>query len=288
MKQKSQKSKVESLKLKAKSSKLKTFIHFLKRNYFLLIFVGCIGFVGVVAFYKLFISKPTYIYAKIKVGQGYWWATTQRPSLWFLKAIEKAKEQKDLAGKPLVKMISIFSYPYWGGGQYEIFVTVQLKVSKVGSTGTYNFNRETIGVSAPIDLEFPNVQFSGTVIDISEKPFKDQYEYKTVTLYRKLINPWEYEEIHVGDTLRNGKDIIFEVLSKERGEANDLVLSDFGKMINPDVEPYRYATIKIRVRLKKVENVYFFGEEMMIAPGRGFPIVINDFAYNDFTVTKVE
>ena len=173
------------IELKAKRFKLKNIITFIKKNYFLIIFAGCIGFVGVVAFYKLFISKPTYVYAKVKVGQGLWWATTQRPSLWFVRAIEQANEQKELTGKTLAKILNVTYYPYYGSGQYETYITAQLKVSKVGGTGTYNFNRETIGVSSSIDLEFSNVQFSGTIIDLSETPIKDSYVEKTIYLTKK-------------------------------------------------------------------------------------------------------
>lgn len=59
-----------SRKLKVESQKLKQFVPILKKHYFLLILIGCVGFVCFVAFYKIFISKPTYIYAKVKVGQG--------------------------------------------------------------------------------------------------------------------------------------------------------------------------------------------------------------------------
>lgn len=277
-----------SRKSKVESQKLKQLILFLKRNYFLLIFVGCIGFVGVVVVYKTFIVKPTYIYAKVKVGQGLWWASTQRPSLWFVRAIQKAQEQKDLKGIPLVKMIDVAYYPYYGGGQYDIYVTVRLKVSKVGSKGTYNFNRETIGVSAPIDLEFPNIQFSGTIIALSEGPMREVYEKKTVYLFKKNVNPWEFDQLRIGDFLSIGKEKIFEVLDKTRGETNDLLLSEIGRQMSGDIEPYRYVSVKASIRVKKIEGQYLFGEEYIVSPGRGIPIVLGNLTLNDYTITKVE
>ncbi len=272
-------------KLKSKS---KGFISFLKKNYFLLIFAGSIGFVGIVSVYKLFVTKPTYVYAKVKVGQGMWWASTQRPSLWYVKAIQQAKEQKDLTGKPLVKILDISYYPYYGTGQYDVYVTARLKVSRVGSKGTYNFNRETIGVSSPIDLEFPNVQFSGTIIAFSEKLIKETYENKIIYLYKKNVNPWEYEQIQIGDSLMNGKEKVFEILDKEKGETNDALLSDLGKQINSDIEPYRYVKIKARARVKKEDGQYVFGEEYVVSPGRGVPLVLNNLTFNDYVITKVE
>lgn len=279
-----------SQKLKAKSLKLKGFINFLKKNYFLLIFVGCIGFVGVVSFYKLFISKPTYVYAKVKVGQGMWWASTQKPSLWFVKAIQQAKEQKDLTGKPVATVTDVAYYPYTLSsslsGQYDVYVTVQLKVSSVGNKGTYNFNRETIGVSSPIDLEFPNVQFSGTIIALSEKPFKETYVDKIMYLTKRIPFPWEYEQIVVGDNQMSGKQTMFTILDKFYGEASDTTLLQQGTLVNTSMTMF---TVKARIRVKKVDDQYIFGEEYGIAPGKLLQgVATRDFTFTDYYITKVE
>ncbi|MFH1188854.1 MAG: hypothetical protein V1652_03360 [bacterium] len=276
------------IKFANKSIKRDTFLPIFKKYYFLFLIAGCIGFVGIVSVYKLFIAKPTYVYVKVKVGQGMWWASTQRPSLWFVKAIQQANEQKDLAGKPVAKILNVTYYPYWGSNQYDVYTTVQLQVSKVGNKGTYNFNRETIGVSSPIDLEFPTVQFSGTITALAEKPFKDAYEYKIVYLYKKYVNPWEYNQIQIGDSLSDGNEKVFEVLDKTRGETNEVLLSDLGKLINWDTEPYRYVTIKAKVRVKKVDGQYVFGEEYIVSPGRGIPVVVSNLTFNDYSVIQVD
>lgn len=280
--------KINSQKSKVESRKLKQIISFLKKNYFLLIFAGCVGLVGIVSVYKLFIAKPTYVYVKVKVGQGLWWASTQRPSLWFVQAIERAKEQVDLTGKPVAQLTDVSYYPYYGGGQYDVYVTAKLKVSRVGNKGTYNFNRETIGVSSPIDLEFPNVQFSGTIIAIAEKPIKETYENKIVYLYKKNVNPWEYDQIQVGDFLTNGKEKQFEILDKAKGETSDMVLSSSGNQILPDTGLYQYVQLKAKIRVKKEDNQYIFGEEYILSPGRTLPVVLNNLTLNDYTVIKTE
>ena len=277
-----------SFKLRSGQIKFQTLVSFAKKNYFLLIFVACIGFVGLVAFYKLFISKPTYVYTKVKVGQGMWWATTQRPNLWFVRAIQQAKEQKDLTGKPVAKILDVSYYPYFGSGQYDIYLTLQLKVSKVGSTGTYNFNRATIGVGSAIDLEFPNTQFSGTILALSEHPFKETYVTKVIYLYKKAVNPWEYDQIQVGDYLFNGKERAFEILSKEKGPAISELLGQLGGQMTWDTQPYQYVQIKAKIRVKKEDNQYVFGEEYVLSPGRTFPVSLNDLTLNDYIITKVQ
>lgn len=282
--------KAKSLKLKVPSSKFQVLLTFIKQNYFLLIFVGCIGFVGVVSFYKLFIAKPTYVYAKVKVGQGMWWASTQKPSLWFVKAIQEAKEQKDLTGKPVVTLLGVTYYPYTLSqalaGQYDVYVTVKLKVSAVGKKGTYNFNRETIGVSAPIDLEFPNVQFSGTIIALSEQPFIEKYEYKMVYLTKRIPYPWEFEQIKIGDVQQIGKREVFRILDVYSGGISESTLLQQGTLISAQTNSY---TVKSQILVKHEDGQYIFGEEYPIAPGKLLQgVATNNFTFTDYYITKIE
>src|SRR3990167_8185822 len=144
--------------------------NFTVTNYFISIFIACIAFVGVVSIYKLFFVKPTFVYAKVKVGQGLWWATTQKPNLWFVKNIKKGDAQTDFVGELTAEILSVHYYPTVSPNQYDVYLTMKLKVSGNKKTGKYNFNRSTIGVGAPIDLEFPSTQFSGTITDLSVKP----------------------------------------------------------------------------------------------------------------------
>ena len=261
---------------------------FLKQNYFLLVIMACVGFVGLVEFYKLFISKPTYVYTKVKVGQGLWWASTQKPSLWFVKAIQQAKEQKDLTGKPIASVLDVSYYPYTASsylsGQYDAYVTLKLKVSKVG--GSYSFNRNTIGVGSSIDLEFPNVQFSGTIIALSTTPFHDQYTEKTVYLTNRLPLPWEYDQIHIGDSQTNGNQTVFTILDKSYGEVTDTTYIQQGTLVSTPTSLY---TVKAQIRVKKVNGQDVFGEEYVVAPGKLLQGVATDnFTFTDYYITKVE
>ena len=83
---------------------LKKLWRFAVNNYFISIFLAAIAFVGVVSIYKLFFVQPTFVYAKVKVGQGLWWATTQRPSFWFVEALKKGVMETDLTGEPIAEI----------------------------------------------------------------------------------------------------------------------------------------------------------------------------------------
>jgi hypothetical protein len=232
--------------------------------------------------------KPIYIYAKIKVGQGMWWASTQKPSLWYVRAILQAKEQKDLLGNQLARMIDVSYYPYYGSSQYDVYVTVKLKVTKVGNKDTYNFNRETIGVSSPIDLEFTNVQFSGTIIALSESQIKEEYEDKIAYFYKKNVNQWEFDQIQIGDSFSNGTKRMVEVVGKERGDVSEALIGNSMNQINWDSQLYQYVRLKVKIKVKKIGGQYIFGEDYVISPGRGIPITLNNITLNDYIVTKIE
>jgi hypothetical protein len=265
----------------------KKIIHFLIDNYFLSIFFACIAFVALVSFYKLFIAKPTYVYAKVKVGQGLWWASTQKPSIWFVKNFKKGDQELDLTGRPIAEILSVRYYPTYISNQYDVYLLMKLKVSKMGS-GKYNFKRSAIGVGAPVDFEFPKVQFSGTIIELSEKPIKEKYQEKTIYVLKSFAYPWEYEAIKIGDQYFDGQENVAEVLEKQTtDEANVLVPY---KSIIPQsfFQTRQQIIIKLKLKGQIKDNQFVFAEEQIIAPGKTINLATQNFQFQDFVITKLE
>lgn len=259
-----------------------------KKQYIFLTVVACIGFVVLVAGYRLFIKKPTYIYARVKVGQGYWWASTQKPSLWYVQAIKNAGTEKDLVGKPIVKILNVTYYPYYGSSQFDIYVDLQLKIDGINKKGSYSFKRETIGIGSPIDLEFSAVQFSGTIISLSTKKMKDEFVEKTVYLSKRYSYPWEFDSIKIGDYFDNGNGKVIMVLEKAKGETNEMFFNELGKLVSTDSNSYQNIFLKVKMKVKKEESGWVYGEEIIIAPGRSIGFITHDFSFNDYVVTKIE
>ncbi|MBI4974110.1 hypothetical protein HZC27_05890 [Candidatus Roizmanbacteria bacterium] len=262
---------------------------FAKQRSFFVIFLVCVLIVGLVAIYRLFLSKPTYVYVKVKVGQGLWWANTMRPNTWFVEAIKQAKEEVDLTGQPIAQIQRVRYYRWWGGGQYDTYVTVKLRVSKLGKTGKYNFKRATIGVGTPIDFEFPNVQFSGTIMQLSEKPIIEKYIEKTVYMTKKYAYLWEYDAIPAGDTYFDGKDTVFVLLEKQLNDTNEVMKPDNGGMVNlQQTEQRKYIIVKAKIKIREENGQLIFGEEQIITLGNGFYVVTPRFGYNEYVVARVE
>lgn len=282
------KSKVESRKVNGLTLILQKAISIGKKNTLLLVVVACVGFVGLISVYRMFFQKPTYVYVRVKVGQGYWWASTQKPSLWYVRAIQAAKEEKDLKGESIAKILRVGYYPWYGSNNFDIYVTLQLKVSQTGKKGTYSFKRDTIAVSAPIELEFPNVHFSGTITALSDKPFEQNLTDKTVYLTKKYTYPWEYDAIQIGDYFNDGNGNVVEVLEKAKGETSEVLVNELGKLLPAQTETYQYIHLKVLLRLRPQNDQWLYGEEIIVSPGRGFGFVTNNFTFNDYVVAKIE
>lgn len=265
-------------------------VNFIKKHALLFFFVFCALFIGSFVLYKLFFVKPHYLYAKIKVGQGMWWANTQKPSVWFVKGIEQAEESKDLAGRTIAKVLDVVYYPYViysVTGQYDVYVTAKLKVTTLGKKGMYNFNRDIIGIGSPIYLEFPNVQFAGTVIALSDKPLNEKYVKKTVYLTKRAPLPWEYDQIEIGDTQTNGKEMVFEVLDKSyNGEFTGTSTLSQGWLVNTNINLF---TIKASILVREVNGQYIFAEEQVVAPSKYLVgASTKKFTFSDYYITMVE
>lgn len=266
---------------------LKKLWKFILDNYFISIFFACISFVVFVSAYKLFLTKPTYVYVKVKMGQGLWWASTQKPSLWFIKNIKKGDVQTDLIGKPLAEILSLQYYPTYNLNQYDVYLILKLKVTGNRKTGKYNFNRSTIGVGAPIDFEFPSSQFSGTITELSNNPIKDKYVEKIVYILKTLALAWEYDGIKIGDKFFDGTENIVEILDKSTTE--------YPSTITPD--KYFFDTfsqnrsdivVKLKLKGKIIDDRFIFGEDQIVNLGQPLIVSTNNFFFSYFNVLKIE
>jgi hypothetical protein len=267
--------------------KFKKLVKFAADNYFLTAFVIIIAFVGVVSVYKLFYTKSTYVYAKVKIGQGLWWAGGAKPSIWMIDALKNEKTEQDLLGKPVAQIMNVRYYPWWGSDQFDVYLTVKLKVSGNVKTGKYNFKRSTIGVGSPIELEFPSIQVSGTIIDLNQEPFADRYVEETIVLSKRNAFPWEYEAIKIGDKYFDGETDVFEILDKKSTDTLNISSDLFGNS-NPSItENRRYILVKAKISVKEKNGQLIFGEDQVIHLGKTINISTPNFTFADYIVGEI-
>lgn len=268
---------------------LQKIVTFAVKNYFITVFILIIAVLMAVAGFKILSTNQEYVYAEIKVGQGTWWATTQKPHSWFVDAIKQAGSEKDYRGKEITKIQSVQYYPYGGSSQFDVYIIAKLSVSKLGNTGKYSYKRSTLGVGAPIDFEFNNAQFSGTIIQLSEKPLHNKpYVEKTVTITKKNAYPWEFEAIPVGDKFHNGTTTVLEVLQKDSQDTVSLATDVYGNTAQSTGEPMKYVSVVLKLRGRAYNGQLVYGEELLIAPGKEVSLSTSNFVFNNYIVAAVE
>ena len=183
-------------------------------------------------------------------------------------------------------------YPYKSESSqealYNIFLTVRLAVNVSRKTEVVNFGKYPIIVGAPIEFEFPSTQVTGTIIDLSDKPFNEEKVDKIIYLTKRFAYPWEYEGIKVGDKYFDGEEVTFEVLDKNQRETFVISSDSFGNLTPSTVESGRYVVVKARVKVAKIGDKLIFGEEQVLLPGRPISISTSGFDFDNYLIGKVE
>lgn len=258
-------------------------------NYILSIFVLIVVLVGVIMLLKLVSREKETLYVKVKISQGLWWATAAKPSYWMVKSLKEGIVEKSLAGNPIAELLEIRAYPTGNreSEQYDTYVTVKLLVDYQSNSGKYIFKRAAVTVGSPIDFEFPEIQVSGTVYEISTKPFQDIYETKTVTFRKDLAKEWEFDSIQQGDVYIDGEDVVLEVLNKNYEEtyAN---YSSIGNNYPVETERVFNIFITVKMKLQKKGSMLFYKEELPIQKGRPINFQTSSFYFDQYKITSIQ
>lgn len=275
----------------------KKIVRFVKKNYFVSIFIAIVIFVGFIFLFRVATSKPTYIYAKIKMGQGLWWAQTGKPSIWYLKSLKKGEMETSLLGRTVAEILEIRYYPAPLPPEryetaYDIYLTVKLAVTKDRKTNKLVFKRLPIAAGSPIELELPSAQITGTVIDLAKERFNDQYIEKTIFLvkeegYRRGL-PFAFDNIVIGDKYFDGVDFVFEVLDKKLEKAAFATTDLYGRLHEQTTSTVQNIIIEAKIKVKEKDNQLVFGEEQIVNVGRELVISTPNFTFRDFFVAKIE
>ena len=261
---------------------------FYSKKYFIFISVlFIILFVGIVAGYKLFFQKPTYLYIKVKVGQPLWWAISANPSIWYMHAMNKGDTSYDFFGQSEAQIIDKKTYLWSANDQYDIYLTMKIKVTENKRTKSYSFNRSTISVGAPIEFQFPRENVKGTVIEMNENKFKEILVEKTIYLEKPNAYLWEYEAIKPRG-VSDGEKTVFTLLDKHIEETTQLTSDSIGNVMLNNTKTQGKVILKAKVKVRESNGVYVLGEDKIIEPGRPFDISLGDYVLKDFTISKIE
>jgi len=260
---------------------------YIRKNLPIVIFIGIIFFVGLVVLFKLFTAQEETVYAKVKVSQGLWWASTAKPSVWLANSFEKGLIETDLTGKPIVEVMTVRSYPWWNSDQYDIYLTLKIQASKNERTNVFTFKRAPIAVGSPVDLEFPEVQVSGTVMELSENPFKENRINKTIRLQKKYADQWEADAIEIGDTYYNGVETVAEILDKKVVPSSEVYVR-VGNVYPFSTEDTYQVTVTARLMVQDDNDHLIYREEQPVQLGRTLNFQTSQLVYQDYIVTAID
>lgn len=272
-------------------------LFFVKKNYFITIFILAIIFVGFVSSSKILFSKPTYIYARVKLGQGLWWAQTAKPSIWYINSIKKGEVENDLLGRPIAEILEVRYYPAILHPEkyetlYDVYLTLKLAVKSNKKSKKMVFKRSAVAVGSPVEFEFPSAQVTGTVIDLIKENFEDKYSEKTIYLislegYKKDL-PFAFDNIKVNDKYFDGVDYVFEVLDKSLKEKIFLAPSSSGRTYENLVSTFQNIIVKAKIKVKEKNNQLVYAEEQIVKVGSYINFTTSNYDFRDFVILKIE
>ncbi len=277
---------------------LKKYKRFIKKNYVAILAVLFFFFIGIVVLFKFFSTSTQFIYVKMKVGQGYWWVNTAKPASWYSNAVKKGDKVYDLMGKPSVEVLEVRTYPssssYNGSPfQFDQYVTVKMQVKYNSQSGQYSYSRAPVLIGSPLQLQFPLVNITGSIIDISTLPFRDEYVTKVLTLaYQGGYNkdfPYRFDTLNVGDKYFDGVDTVFEVTDKELGRSIWAVSNNLnGQVYEQSVEATQNIIVKAKVKVRSREDGYYYAEEYRMVKGLQIPFSTHNYYFDKFIIGDIE
>lgn len=275
---------------------MKKALKLITNNLFIFLVISGVIFAVFISVSKALFSKPNYVYARIKVSQGLWWANTSRPQIWLIAPLKKGVMESNLLGEPTAEIQSVTYYPWFDQptSQYNAFMNVKLRVSGGGKQNSYQYNRSTLSVGSAVDFEFPTVSLSGTVIELSNSPLKNDYQEKIVVLSKSYALDWEYEDIKMGDKYFDGEDVVFEIVDKSAVDEYSSILNFdqvyTGSAVSATSFPQirKRITIKAKIKVKKINGYYVFGEEQVVATGKEFLLALPSVILDNYRIISIQ
>ena len=101
--------------------------------------------------------------------------------------------------------------------------------------------------------------------------------------------PYYYENIKVGDTYFNGKEVVFEVLDKRLDKqlwtiTNNLTAETFER----EIDTSKNIVVKAKIKCVLKNGQCVFAQEQILMPGKDINASTLTYFLNGFTVVRVE
>lgn len=253
--------------------------------------------VVVVAIFKLANTNEKTVYARIKIAQGYWWASTKDPAYWIPRSIKKGDKEYGFFNQPIAEIEEVRYYP--GDKQspeetnYNVILIAKLQASYNKSNKTYTFKRADLTVGSPVEIDTSKTLITGVVMQISDTPLQDNYIEKTVTLTKYEAYFWEYSNINIGDTYFDGVDKVFEITGKNlAGSSSYFTRTTYNsngvqKIIDSATDKKYRIILQAKIKVIDEDGRFLYGEKV-VQKSSEFSLSTADSQIKEYFITSLK
>lgn len=260
----------------------------------ILIFIIIIGITGFYAFSNKIAKPKAEIYLKMKLSQGLWWSSSSNPPIWLADSVKPGDIEKDLFGNDIATVINKTYYssePLKFPNQYEVYITLKLATKQDQGTNKYRYKRNTLAVGSPINVDLASATVTGSVMAISDSPFQEEYLTKKITLINLYgyysDSPNEYDNIKIGDEYFDGQSTAFKITNKYLGPRLTAFADNNGRQVINQLKVNQHIFIDAEIKVKQIDNMFFYGEEQRVTPGANLNIQTNSLDLTKYTVVSL-
>jgi len=266
-----------------------------KLSLFDLIFITLFIFSAVFLFIFLF-RKNKYINIVVKVtNDNVLYAETYPPN-WFVNLFRKGMSEKDGLGRVTAEIKDIYLYDI-GPNRKAAYLLLNIKATYDKRSSQYSYKGKPLLVSSPIKIQFEKVLINGLVTFV--EGIEDSRDEKILKLEARLIEnnpvfpnvrgvePFIANAVNIGDEVKSfdGKTLI-KVIDKKIEPAIRIVVSDKGQSFAVNDPIFKDVFLTIKVRTQKINNEYYFFDDLRIKVGLGMPVNLENITIWP-TITKV-
>jgi len=198
------------------------------------------------------------------------------PPYWLTESVKVGDVEYDSQGKSIAEVVKVNKMEF-GGSSKDVYLTLNLRVSKNRRTGKLEFKYKPLEIGRPLELHLSNSYVYGLVTYV--EGLEDSRVYKELIIDGAWFNvyPWMADAIPVGGKMTGESgEAIAEILEK-RVELHSLtVFTDVGKPVIARDPQRRDVFLKIKIKVKEQGGITYFYEYKKARVGEGISIYLKE------------
>lgn len=237
------------------------------------------------AFFIFFFRKQDYLTVRVKITEKNVLYATSSPPSWFTYLFKKGLKARDGLGRTNAEVLDVFFYDT-SPAHKAVYLTLKLRTTYNSRSQEYKYEGMPVSVGEGLRINLGKILAEGLVVEIVglESPYEEaslRMETRLMEGYGGESNFSETtgvelfvaESIKIGDKVfdSSGK-IMAEVLEKKVLPAQKNTFDDKGNVYLKLDPRKKDVFLKLKVRAKKINNEYYFFDDLRIKVNEGLPL----------------